>query len=226
MKLNFFDTASTARPGDARREAIRNVGEPTFTEDHRAFGYDYFDNPDLGVGYGGYAYDGRFAEPVRKAIAHYGLKPGDRVLEIGCAKGYLLVEFLKQGMNVVGIDGSAYAIENAHPDVKAYLQRGDFRSLPFPDKSFDLVIAKDTLEHNPEPAVRATIAECMRVTKGPTFFQLCVGRTPAEIAAMPKWDQSYTMNHTPEWWDRFFDEVGYRGDLHYKVLVPEGECVS
>lgn len=226
MKLNFFDTTTTARSGAARREAIRKTGEPQFTESHKAFGYDYFDNPDLGVGYGGYRYDGRFAEPVQEMIKRYGLKPGDTVLEIGCAKGFILVEFLKQGMKVVGIDRSDYAVENAHPDVRPFLRVGNFRALPFPDKSFDLVIAKDTLEHNPEPEMRRAVAECMRVAKGPIYFQICVGRTEREIAAMPKWDQSYTVNHTPEWWDAFFTEIGFPGDMHYKILVPEEEGVS
>lgn len=226
MKLNFFDTASTARSGRARREAIEKAANPTFTESHRAFGYDYFDNPDLGVGYGGYSYDGRFAEPVEQIIKHYGLKPGSKILEIGCAKGFILVEFLHQSMNVTGIDGSEYAISHAHPEVKPHLRVGNFETLPFPDASFDLVLAKDTLEHNPESAMRSAVKECMRVTKGPILFQICVGRTPKEIAAMPKWDQSYTVNHPPEWWDNFFAEIGFRGDVHYKILVPEGETVS
>ena len=226
LKLNFFDTTTTARSGTARRDAIRRVGDPQFTESHRAFGYDYFDNPALGVGYGGYTYDGRFAEPVKQVIAHYGLKPGDTILELGCAKGFILVEFLRQGMSVTGIDRSEYALANAHPDVRPYLQAGDFRTLPFSDASFDLVLAKDTLEHNPEPAMRSAVMECMRVAKGPILFQICVGRTPGEIAAMPKWDQSYTVNHTPEWWDAFFQEIWFRGDVHYKILLREEENVS
>ena len=226
MKLNFFDTTTTARSGKARREAIQQTGEPVFTEDHRQFGYDYFDNPELGVGYGGYKYDGRFEQPVKDVIAHYGLKPGDKILEIGCAKGFILVEFLKQGMDVVGIDLSEYAVKNAHPDVRPFLQVGSFHTLPFGDKSFDLVLAKDTLEHNSEADMRRSVLECMRVSKGPVLFQICVGRNEKEIAEMPKWDQSYTVNHTPEWWDAFFEEIGFKGDVHYKILVPHEETVA
>src|SRR3546814_9791901 len=40
-------------------------------------------------GYGGYRYDGRWVPVAHRLIDHYGLRPGDRVLDIGCAKGFL-----------------------------------------------------------------------------------------------------------------------------------------
>src|SRR5688500_5032017 len=68
----------------------------------RQFGRDYFDGSRL-RGYGGYHYHPRFwRETVRRFRDHYGLKNGDRVLDVGCAKGFMLHDFkeLLPGLNV------------------------------------------------------------------------------------------------------------------------------
>ena len=49
------------------------------------FGEMYFDGPRE-YGYGGYLYDGRWVPVARDIAEHFGLKPGDRVLDVGCAK--------------------------------------------------------------------------------------------------------------------------------------------
>ena len=54
----------------------------------RQYGREYFDGPRE-VGYGGYRYDGRWLPVARDIVAHFGLKAGDRVLDVGCAKGFL-----------------------------------------------------------------------------------------------------------------------------------------
>ena len=39
-------------------------------------------------GYGGYRYDGRWVPVAEDMVKHFDLKPGDRVLDVGCAKGF------------------------------------------------------------------------------------------------------------------------------------------
>jgi hypothetical protein len=53
----------------------------------KQFGEMYFDGPRE-YGYGGYRYDGRWRPVARDIIARFGLKPGMRVLDVGCAKGF------------------------------------------------------------------------------------------------------------------------------------------
>ena len=92
----FFSTTGL-RSIRERREKIANfIPNPSKRIDFLGYGYNYYDNADYGVGYGGYYYDGRYADSVTKMITHYGLKPEDKVLEIGCAKGFVLCEFLNQ----------------------------------------------------------------------------------------------------------------------------------
>lgn len=67
------------------------------TEHHvevsRRYGEEYFDGPRE-YGYGGYKYDGRWLPVARDIVAHFGLKRGDSVLDIGCAKGYLVEDLM------------------------------------------------------------------------------------------------------------------------------------
>src|SRR6185503_2059068 len=106
------------------------------------FGKDYFDG-DRQYGYGGYKYDGRWRPFAEKLIDHYSLKAGDKVLDIGCAKGFLVFDFLKAcpQLEVAGVDISDYAIANAMEEVKPFVKVADAVQLPFPDKSYDLVVS-------------------------------------------------------------------------------------
>ncbi len=189
--------------------------------DYFRYGRDYFDNPALAVGYGRYAYDGRYAPVAARMMAHYDLKPGMSVLEIGAAKGFMLVEFQKLGMKVAGIDASEYAVANAHPDLAGKVQLGDAASLAFGDRAFDFVYGKEVLPHIPERNIRKALTECIRVSQGKLFFEIQCGRSPGELAAMKKWDATHEIVQTPEWWNALLSEVRYPGDVHYKVLIPD-----
>ena len=114
----------------------------------KQFGFDYFDG-DRKYGYGGFRYDGRWVPVAQDMVKHYALNSGARILDIGCAKGFLVHDFMKvlPGADAVGIDISDYAIANAMPEVKDRLSVGNAVSLPYPDKSFDLVVLINTL-HN------------------------------------------------------------------------------
>ena len=51
----------------------------------RQYGELYFDGPRK-YGYGGYRYDGRWIPVAKDIVAHFKLKPGDRVLDVGAGK--------------------------------------------------------------------------------------------------------------------------------------------
>ena len=85
-------------------------------------------------GYGGYRYDGRWVPVAQDMIRHFDLKPGDRVLDVGCAKGFLVKDFMKAlpGLEAFGLDVSHYAMMKCEPEVIGQLHLGSGDSLPFP----------------------------------------------------------------------------------------------
>ena len=85
----------------------------------RRFGREYFDGT-RDQGYGGYRYDGRWIPIARDIAEHFNLKRGDRVLDIGCAKGFLMRDLMAvvPGLDAWGLEISQYAIENCHPDAR------------------------------------------------------------------------------------------------------------
>ena len=97
------------------------------------FGQDYWDGERC-FGYGGYRYDGRWRPLAEMLAQQYSLAPGDRVLDIGCGKGYLLYELSQvvPGLVVAGLDVSSYAIDNAKPELRNALTLGHARHLPSP----------------------------------------------------------------------------------------------
>ena len=222
MTLEFFDPSS--RSGDERRKIVEERDlSSLMSADYHRYGRDYFDDPDSGVGYGRYTYDGRFASVAKRMCEHYGLERGDRVLDIGCAKGFLLVEFHRLGMDVFGLDASEYAVSHAHPEVQSRIQVGDAASMPFADDEMKLIIGKEFLPHVLEDRVAVAVKECMRVASGGIFFEIQTGETTQELDYLQKWDGTHRTMRPPEWWDKLFERLGYPGDVHYKILIPEAE---
>ena len=170
LELNFFGNPRDRTP-EERIKIIKNF-KSNFLQNHDflSYGYDYYDNPGYGVGYGGYHYDGRYAPSVTKMIKFYNLDTNDRVLEIGCAKGFILSEFLSHGINVAGIDISNYAIRNSLPMTRRFLAQGSCLKLPFPENSFDLVYAKDMLPHLSMLELGIGIDEIVRVSRTNKIF--------------------------------------------------------
>jgi len=203
----------------------RNVKErgATKTEEDRAiareFGKDFFDG-DRKHGYGGYSYQARFWQPVVPTFQkEYNLSAQSSVLDIGCGKGFMLHDFREiiPGITVRGIDISSYAIENALPDMKPYLSVGDARELSFEDKSFDLVIAINTVHNLEKDELARSLREIERVSRGNSYITVDAYRNEEEKELMYAWNlTAKTIMHVNEW-KAFFAEVGYSGDYFWFV---------
>lgn len=185
----------------------------------RRFGKEFFDG-SRDQGYGGFNYHPRFWEAVIPDFQrHFGLKAGDSVLDIGCAKGFMLYDMMRliPGINVRGIDVSEYAIEHALPEVKPFVSVGDARKLPFPDKSFDVVISITTIHNLERDECAVALQEVERVARRGAFITLDAYRDDNEKARMEAWNlTAKTMMHVDEW-KAFFRQVGYTGDYYWFI---------
>src|SRR3954468_15424434 len=74
------------------------------------------------------------------------LPPGARALDVGCGTGANGPVLAARAAFAVGIDASPVPLGLGERTHAARL-RGDANALPFPDGSFDLVVALDVLEH-------------------------------------------------------------------------------
>lgn len=182
----------------------------------RQFGHDYWDG-ERHYGYGGYKYDGRWRVVADRLIQHYNLKPGDKVLDVGCGKGFLLYD-LKQAMpelEIAGLDISSYAIDKADPSIAGNLTRGTAAKLPYEDDSFDLVISITTLHnlhcYNLDKALR----EMQRVSKKHKYLCVESYRTDQEKVNLLYWQLTCECFFTPQEWQWWFTNTGYDGDYSF-----------
>lgn len=206
-------------------KAKRNVdarGAEKTEEDRalaRQFGKDFFDG-DRKNGYGGFSYFSRFWQPVIPTFQeHFGLTSSSSVLDIGCAKGFMMHDLaeLIPGITVKGLDISEYAIENAMEDMKPHVQVADARKLPFDDNSFDVVISITTIHNLNREDCATALQEIERVSKGHSFITVDAYRTEEEKARMYAWNlTAQTIMHVDEW-KAFFEEVGYTGDYYWFI---------
>jgi len=197
--------------GATKTEADRTIA--------RQFGKDFFDG-DRRHGYGGFNYLPRFWQPVIPTFQkHFGLKAGYKILDVGCAKGFMLHDFVQliPEIQVAGIDVSSYAIENAIESVKPFLKIADARALPYEDQTFDLVISINTIHNLEKKDLAKALQEIERVSKGNSFITVDAYRNEEEKELMYAWNlTAKTIMHVDDW-KTFFKEVGYTGDYYWFI---------
>jgi len=150
---------------------------------------------------------------------YYQLAEDCAILDIGCAKGFLLHDFkeLMPNCTIAGIDVSEYAIENAMPSVKSYLKVANAERLPYPDKSFDLVISINSIHNLSLEPLKAALKEVERVSRGHSYITVDAWRNEMERENLYKWVlTAETMMHVDDW-KKLFKEVGYTGDYWWFI---------
>jgi SAM-dependent methyltransferase len=87
---------------------------------------------------------------------------GKRVLDVACGEGYGAAALARAGAaSVIGVDVSTEVCDHARRKYGLDARAGDARAIPLPDRSIDLVVSFETIEHVDEPA--AFVGECARV---------------------------------------------------------------
>ena len=118
------------------------------------------------------------------------------VLDVGCAKGYLVYVLRQRGIEAFGVDWSEYALSCANADIQPYLVLASAMQLPFRGQTFSLAVTHDVLEHLDEPAAEAALCECARVSRR-QLHQVNTGRLPEWLYEQ---DESHVLKLTlPQW---------------------------
>lgn len=121
-----------------------------------------------------------------------GLKPGDRVLDMGCGAGRHAFEMYRRGADVMAFDMDADELAGvldlftamkeageAPVGAQADIMKGDALALPFDDDEFDRVVAAEVLEHI--PADIQAIQELVRVLRPGGTLAVSVPRWFPEV---------------------------------------------
>ncbi len=185
----------------------------------RQFGRDFFDG-DRNHGYGGFNYMPRFWQPVIPTFKDYwDLTPNSSLLDVGCAKGFMLHDLAESipGITLKGIDISEYAIKNAMVDMKSHVQVANATQLPFPDKSFDVVISINTVHNLDRNDCAKALQEIERVSRGHSFITVDAYRNDEEKERMNAWNLTAKTIMSVEEWITFFKDVGYTGDYFWFI---------
>lgn len=182
-------------------------------------------------GYGGLVDDGRWKAVAERMSAEYklasassvhGLLESASVLQIGCDKGFLLGEFAKMGISVLGTETSRYAIEHA----VVHVEEVPFAEvLPLPDRryrGFDLVLAIG-------PVYTLSLADAIRCLReienlkkkpgGSSFVTLAAWDTEEDLRLLRAWSLLGTTLLRKDEWLEVLNHVGYTGD--YKFVTAE-----
>ena len=214
-EINLLNTHPATKRDYDKRAAEKT---PEIINLAKQFGKDFFDG-DRKCGYGGYNYDGRWKTVVERMRSHYNLPDTAAVLDIGCGKGFMLHDFkeIMPDCSIAGIDVSEYAIENAMPPVKPFLKVASAEKLPYPDNSFDLVIAVNSIHNLPLEACKTALKEIERVSKANSFITVDAWRNEEERVNLMKWVlTAETYMHVDDW-KKLFPEIGFTGDYYWFV---------
>ena len=122
-------------------------------------------------GYGGYRYDGRWKPVAKDIIDHFKLNKGDRVLDIGCAKGFLVKDLLDLGIDAYGVDVSEYALQNCMPETVGRLHLCSAEDICFPKDSFAAVLSINTLP-NLDKLLIKSFKKIENISSGKAFVQV------------------------------------------------------
>ena len=210
VEINFLSSFKkinrNLQERETKNEKIINIS--------KEFSEKYFDG-ERKYGYGGYINDGRWKKVAQKIINHYSLNENSKILDVGCAKGFLVNEFNILGMDAYGIDISKYALSKAEGSFKNKLSIGNAKNINFPDNYFDLVISFNTIHNLPYTDCLLSIKEIIRTSKKYKFIQVDAYDNEKEKEEFMKWVLTAETHGTPNFWLDLFKKTNYDGDWYW-----------
>jgi SAM-dependent methyltransferase len=163
-------------------------------------------------------------------FARFPIAPGERVLDLGCGAGRHAFEALRRGAHVVALDTDAAELRQVSAMFAAMHEAGqvpgggsgatvvgDATAMPFPDASFDAVIAAEVLEHI--PADQAAMNEIARVLRPGAAAAVTV---PAWLPERICWRLSDDYHNVPGGHVRIFTRRELESKLARAGLLVSG----
>jgi SAM-dependent methyltransferase len=187
--------------------------EPSLNEQYDE---DYYERGVV-VGKSGYL-NYRWMPELTIPMAHYmiinlGISEGRRVLDYGCAKGFLVKALRLLGAEAEGVDVSRYAIENIDAEVRTYCRLID--GIDDPNNfvgHYDFMIAKDVFEHISKADLRIILVRTRRHCDRLFVAVPLADNDFSNVFIIPEYNKDIThiTAKTASWWANLFIEQGWR----------------
>jgi len=129
------------------------------------------------------------------------------VLEIGCAKGFLVKGFRWLHRRAWGVDISTYAVENCDPEVKRYIFHTEECCRVLAGEHYDWCIGKDVWEHNDVPVLKELL---LTIPARNLFSIIPLAENGKYNAFANELDASHIIRENAEWWRNFFAECNWK----------------
>jgi len=214
MKINLLRQYPKSKRNLSKREKNKTAKVKKIA---RKFGKEYFDG-HRDYGYGGFKYNPKYwTKVVRDIKKKYKLSNKSKILDVGCAKGFLIYDLKKilPKADIIGIDVSRYAIKNSKKEVKKYLKFGNAKKLKYKDNYFDLVLSINTIHNLNKKDCAMALREISRVTKKDAFITVDAYKNTIEKKRMFSWNlTAKTIMHEKDW-IIFFKKNNYRYDYYW-----------
>lgn len=105
----------------------------------------------------------------------------ERVLDLGCGPGFLMLFLHELGVDVRGVDFAASSKSLAPPEVRDRISIGEVTEPHFPERSFDLVISREVLEHLSVIQVRRAVEQICRASSRFIYVTTRFHPAPADL---------------------------------------------
>ncbi len=152
-------------------------------------------------------YDSSFARATAQFVDVLldaaGVAEGSRVLDLCCGTGLVAAAAARRGAVTIGLDFSSAMLaeaRRAHPRLR--FDEAEAEALPYPDRSFDAVVANLGIHHVPRPD--KAIGEAMRVLQPGGRLTFTSWAVPADNVA----------------WRLLFDAIRAYGDMEAAATAP------
>lgn len=155
---------------------------------------------------------------VCSMVEYCGIEMTDKVLDFGCARGYVVRALRELGYMAFGVDASEWAIQNADDNVKRYVWHCRVGLPILFYQEFDWIIAKDVLEHVRD--AEGTIRHLMKSTVKGIFAVVPLAPCDGAPYVVEEYEKDVTHIHrlSLSSWAAMFMKSGWR--VHTCCRVP------
>ncbi|MGD9688662.1 MAG: class I SAM-dependent methyltransferase [Phycisphaerales bacterium] len=167
-----------------------------------------------------------------------GIRPGERFLDFGCAKGFLVKAMRMLRRDAWGIDISEYAIAQAPEDVRPFVNVCDNLAAYALVERFQYGMAKDVLEHVPYETIDETVYHLSRLCDTllvavPLGQSVPPGAPKRFVIEASELDRTHIVREDPAWWcrtlRRHYADVQWRHHVegikdHWHKVNPAGNA--